>query len=74
MNVTDLKRSERAIVTSVEVSPQLKERLRTLNVRPGGVIRILKVSFFKKTYLLQAGGSRVALSREVAHCVYVRKV
>lgn len=74
MNITDLKRGDRAIVSAVECSPRLKERLRTLNVRAGGVIRILKVSFFKKTFLLQAGGSRVALSREVALCVGVRKV
>lgn len=74
MNITDLKRGDRGIVTAVEVAPRLKERLRTLNVRSGCVVRVLKVSFFKKTYLLQASGSRLAVSKEVASCVCVRKV
>ncbi len=74
MNITDLKRGERGVVTSVELSPALRERLRTLNIRSGGVVRVLKVSFFKKTYLVQAVGSRVALSEEVASCVGVKKV
>ncbi len=73
MNITDLNRGERAVVTSIDLSEPLRERLRTLDLRPGGVVRILKVSFFKKTYLLQAMGSRVALSREVACCISVRK-
>ncbi len=74
MNITDLKRGDRAIVSAVVCSPRLKERLRTLGVRAGGVLRVLKVSFFKKTYLLQAGGNRLAVRREVAECVSVRKV
>ncbi len=74
MDLTVLKRGERGVVTTVELSPQIRERLRTLNIRPGGVVHVLKVSFFKKTYLIQAMGSRVALSKEVAACVRVRKV
>ena len=73
MDITDLKRGERGVVTEVDLSPPLRERLRTLDIRPGGVVRVLKISFFKKTYLLQAMGSRVALSREVAACVRIRK-
>lgn len=74
MNITNLRSGERGIVTSVECSPALKERLRSLNVRSGGVIRLKKVSFFKKTYLIQAMGSQIALRKEVAVCVNIRKV
>ncbi len=74
MSISDLRRGERGIVLSVELPSALRERLRTLNVRPGGAVRVLKVSFFKKTFLLQAMGSRVALSREVAACVRIKKV
>ncbi len=74
MNITDMKQGERAVILSVECSPRLKERLRTLNLHAGGVVRVQKVSFFKKTFLVQAGGSRVVLGREVARCVGVRKV
>lgn len=73
MNITDLGLGERGIVLAVDCEQSVKERLRALNIRSGGVVRILKVSFFKKTYLLQAGVSRVALRREVAACVTVRK-
>lgn len=74
MDITDMKRGERALVSLVSCSPALKERLRTLNVRAGGVVRLLKVSFFKKTYLLSAGGTKLAVRREVAKCILIRKV
>ncbi len=73
MNITGLKQGERGIVTAVSCEPALKERLRTLNVRAGGVVRVLKVSLFKKTYLLSAGGTKVALRKEVAECIAVRR-
>lgn len=74
MNITDLNKGERAIVLSVDCAAPVRERLRTLNIRPGGVVRVLKVSLFKRTYLLMAGGSEVALRREVAQCVRLRRV
>ncbi len=74
MNITDLKCGERGIVTGVECEAPLKERLSALNIRSGGVVRLLKVSYFKKTFFLQSGGSRLALRREVAVCVSIKKV
>ena len=73
MNLTQLPCGERAIVTAVECAAPLKERLRSLNIHAGGVVRLIKISFFKKTYLVQAGGSQVALRKEVAQCVAVRR-
>lgn len=74
MNITDLQRGERGVVLNVACAAPLKERLRSLNVRTGGVIRVLKVSWLKRTYLLQAGGSKLAIRREVARCVTIRRV
>lgn len=74
MDITQLKRGERGVVLTVQTSPRLKERLRALGVSAGGVVHVLKVSFRKKTFLVQAGGSRVALGKEVAACIGVRKV
>ncbi len=74
MDITGLKRGERGVVLAVLLPPKIKERLRSLNVRTGSVVRVLRISFFKRTYLLQAGGSRVALSGEAASCVQIRKV
>ena len=73
MNITELKPGERGLVENVTCKEALKERLRSLHIRTGGYVRLLKVSFFKKTYLVQAGGSRVALRKDVAACVEIKK-
>ena len=57
----------------VSCGAELKERLRSLNICAGGAVELLKVSFLKKTYLVQAGGSLIALRKEVAECVNVQK-
>ena len=62
------------MITSVECSQALKERLRSLNVREGAMVTLVKISFFQKTYLVKAGGSSIAVRREVAECVNVKKV
>ena len=74
MNITDLQIGERGEVLAVSCEEALKERLRSLNIHKEAVLRLVKISFFKKTYLMQAGGSLVALRREVAQCVEIRKV
>ena len=73
MDITLLKRGERGIVQSVSSAAPLKERLRSLNIRPGASVLLVKTSFFKKTFLVQAGGSLIALRKEVATCVSVKK-
>lgn len=74
MDITRLKRGERGVILLVSCEPALKERLRSLNIRAGGVVRLLKVSLFKRTFVVQAGGSRIAIRKEVAECVKLRKV
>lgn len=72
MDITDLQCGERAVVASVEAPAPLKERLRALNIRTGEALVLLRVSPFRRTYLVQAG-STVAIRREVAQCVKLRK-
>ncbi len=72
MNVCDLKLNERAVVEKVEAPDALKERLRYLDVYAGADILLLKISFRKKTYLLQAGSCKLAVSREVAEGIICR--
>ena len=74
MNITQLSCGERAIITSVECSAALKERLRSLNVREGAHITLVKISFFQKKYLIRAGGSSIAVRREVAECENVKRI
>ncbi len=71
MNICQLKRGESAFVMRVDVEAPLKERLRSLNVYPNSKITLLKVSPFKKTYLLQAGSAVVAMRREIASGIRV---
>ncbi len=72
MTICDLVPGERAVIAAVKAPARIKERLRALNIRPTADVLLLKVSFFKKTYLVQAG-SMVVLRREAAECVIIRK-
>lgn len=74
MNLLDLHPGQRAVVVHVDCSPALKERLRSLNVRAGSVVKLMKVSLFQKTFLIQASNSQIALRREVAASIHVRIV
>lgn len=71
MNVCEMKKGECAVVMRVGLEPPVRERLRSLNVYPNAKITLLKVSPFKKTYLLQAGGTIVAMRREIACAIRV---
>ena len=74
MNITQLSCGARATVLSVACSAALKERLRSLNIREGATITLVKISFFRKTYLVKTGGSSIAVRREVAECVSVKQI
>ena len=71
MTVCDLKAGESAEVVKVELGGEVCERLRYLNVSAGASIVLLKVSFFKKTYLLQARSAKLAVGREVAEGIKI---
>lgn len=73
MTILDLKRGESAIVLGLGVVPAVKERLRALNVYPRASVTLLKTSLFRRTFLLDAGGVRLALRRAVAAEIRVVK-
>ena len=66
MTICDMKRGSRAVVLKVEQPVAVWERLRSYGIYTGTKITLLRVSMFKKTYLLQVGSTRVALGRSVA--------
>lgn len=59
------------IVTTDELTG---ERLRMLNVGVGAKIRLLKNSFFGRTYLIEADGVRLGLRRSVAEKIFVERL
>lgn len=71
MNICDMKAGERAQVLSVELETEVQQRLRYLGLSAGAELLLLKVSHFKKTYLVQAGSAKVALGQEVAEGIKV---
>ena len=71
MNICDLKKGERAVVFHVNLPVAMRERLRFLGIYSGAKLVLLKVSLFKKTFLVQAGSAKVALGRDVAEEVRV---
>ncbi|MBD5636575.1 MAG: ferrous iron transport protein A [Clostridia bacterium] len=71
MNVCDMKAGEEALVEEIALSDEVKERFRYLNVTAGAPLTLLKVSFFKKTYLIQARSAKIAIGREVAEGIKV---
>ena len=71
MNVCDMKAGEEAVIKEVVLSDGGRERLRYLNVTAGAPLVLLKVSFFKKTYLIQARSAKLAIGREVAERIKI---
>ena len=73
MNVSEMKKGERAVVMKVELPMLLKERMRSLGIYTGAKFTVLKTSFKKKVFLIQTGGSKVALDEELAKGIRVLK-
>ncbi len=71
MNLCELKRGERAVVLKVELPPPIRERLCALRIYAGAKLVLLKTSLFRRTFVVQAGSSKVALRREIAAGVRV---
>ena len=66
MTICDIKRGTRVVVLKVEASEPVRERLCALGIHTGSKITVLKVSLFKRTFLVQAGPNKIALGRDVA--------
>lgn len=71
MNICDMKAGEEATVERVELADGVRERLRYLNVTAGAPVVLLKISFFKKTFFIQARSAKIAVGREVAEGIRI---
>jgi Fe2+ transport system protein FeoA len=72
MTLNGLKTGECADVISVDAEKEMKERLRALNVCAGARVKILKIGFFGSSILIEAGGARVGMRKNVAEKIFVR--
>lgn len=68
-----LRAGERARIVKIDSAPEVRERLKMLNVFPGSEIRLLKTVFFRRTFLLEADGVRLGLRRDLAKKIFVRR-
>lgn len=73
MNVTDLKKGEEAKVLGLELTADLRERLKMLNVYAGAGVRLVKVAPFGAGYLLSAGSIRLAVGKSIAQNIFVER-
>lgn len=73
MDITQLNAGERATVLSVSCQDTLKDRFAALGILPGAEFVVLKVSLLKKTYLIGTQTSQVAIRKEAAQCVSIKK-
>lgn len=74
MNISDLKKGERAVVLKVEIEGDLRDRLIALGIYNGAKLVLLKRSLFGHTYLVQAGSSRIAMEKQLALGVRVWRI
>ncbi len=73
MTLCDLRRGDCAEVLNVTAPEQIKARLSALNLRKGARFALIKVSFRKSVFLVRAG-SLIAIRREAAEWIQVRKI
>lgn len=66
MNVCDMKAGEEAVIEKISLAENIRERLKYQGVTAGAPLALLKVSFFKNTYLIQVRSAKLAVGKEIA--------
>jgi ferrous iron transport protein A len=61
MKLTDLKKSQKAIIKKIDATPELKQRLLSLGVVRGAQIEVVDCSVTKSTIEIKVGNTLVAL-------------
>ncbi len=71
MNLDELKTGQSANICAVNVSGKLSERLNMLNIFEGAKVTLLRRAPFGGGFLLEAGGVRLALRKNIAEKIQV---
>jgi ferrous iron transport protein A len=72
MSLVDLKKNQKAIIKSINASPELKQRLLSLGVVKGAEIELIDCSITKSTVEIKVGNTLVALRDSEAKKIEVK--
>ena len=73
MTLNDLKRGEKAIILDI-ITDFIPLKLIEMGCLPGNTIKLLQLAPFKDPMYLDVNGSRLAIRRETAHHIIVKKI
>ena len=73
MTLNDLKRGEKAIILDI-VTDFIPLKLIEMGCLPGNTIKLLQLAPFKDPMYLDVNGSRVAIRRETANHIIIKKM
>jgi|TARA_B110000967_G_scaffold71470_1_gene73977 ferrous iron transport protein A len=73
LTLNDLKRGEKAIILDI-VTDFIPLKLIEMGCLPGNTIKLLQLAPFKDPMYLDVNGSRLAIRRETAHHIIVKKI
>lgn len=74
MSLSELKIGERAEITHVSAMGAINSRLRALGLTAGAEVKIARQSAAKQTLEAQVGSNSIALRKEEAQSINVRRV
>ena len=73
MKLSELAAGDTAEIVSVQCGEALAERLKTLNVSTGKIVKVLRLAPFRGGEMLEAEGVRLSIRRSLAEKVIVRR-
>ena len=73
MTLNDLKRGEAAIIQDI-ITDFIPLKLIEMGCLPGNTIKLLQLAPFKDPMYLDVNGSRVAIRRETANHIIIKKI
>ncbi|KRO87258.1 MAG: FeoA family protein [Bacteroidetes bacterium] len=73
MTLNDLKRGEKAIILNI-VTDLIPLKLIEMGCLPGNTIKLLQLAPFKDPMYLDINGSRLAIRRETANHIIIKKI
>jgi|TARA_B110000503_G_scaffold93375_1_gene140783 ferrous iron transport protein A len=73
LTLNDLKRGEKAIILNI-VTDLIPLKLIEMGCLPGNTIKLLQLAPFKDPMYLDINGSRLAIRRETANHIIIKKI
>ena len=73
MTLNDLKRGEEAIIQDI-ITDFIPLKLIEMGCLPGNTIKLLQLAPFKDPMYLDVNGSRIAIRRETANHIIIKKI